>query len=882
VAKARDKRLGSKFAGLTGRRLLDALGQAGETATLEAFWQYQSVQVTAEVVGPMVASRDKHLLRLVIDEVVSPKLDQTTARSIVSAIDEHRPALTPADGKRLAEYLQTEDSLNQFYEPYRASLLAWLAAQPGALGEKAALDVIARRVTGSDQGQAREAAYARCAGSATLLRKAAETMLEELDAGLNQQVWQHAAEFVDQACRDATTTPGPMRPIIERLVDTAPSHFQNQRFSPTLHRFAAESATGVIESKAGQRLADNAGARALLALLPDVPTASERAKLWATAAEVQEALWPVLQQQTSEWDEAEWRRVLRALARRNPVQRQALNYLVSAAPIELTAELMQLVMTHVSSDDALISTVGQRLRERLEALGHGTETRDQWVAAAHWPKQREAESLAKFDAIVGCVDGSLHARLLVRGYLAGKLTAKVAAELMPVGQVGPALEMVAAGGRGEWAEALAAAHPDAIAGAAGPLTSAEEYDRDIVAALASARPDVAFANVADAWPRLTPEQKDDLIDLLEQHGTATSLDALCAIIRDDHRDNAKRRGRAARRIGELLAPGEAVPDAVLDLLNSNLHDLRSAAVEAIERVKPRDAQLIGRLHDVVAGRGAAGKAATNALEALASQFLSEFAAAGDDKTALQELMPVLGAVGHPAVLQPLLEYVGSNAVYDDPVLHRAAAAAIRTAADRISTVSADDQEALVQLIDGEEQETDVVARGDLSAALARLQLGEDVAVKVLYDEIKITPQIEPDRLFGAEKEPLVRQLALLDRSRKRGQDGWGAELAHLDNVAERLVRSAYLASDGTSPAICDQIRNDSRTPDYGNLIGALTSTKQLTGVQAHCKVLHDARCTYSEIPHAGQQADAATMTSARQSFVKLAKTCVGTLVASKK
>ena len=77
-----------------------------------------------------------------------------------------------------------------------------------------------------------------------------------------------------------------------------------------------------------------------------------------------------------------------------------------------------------------------------------------------------------------------------------------------------------------------------------------------------------------------------------------SIEALSAIIRDDHRENAKRRGRAARRIGELLEPGATLPEPVLDLLNSNLHDLRSAAVEAIARVKPRQPELIGRLHDV--------------------------------------------------------------------------------------------------------------------------------------------------------------------------------------------------------------------------------------------------------------------------------------------
>jgi hypothetical protein len=512
----------------------------------------------------------------------------------------------------------------------------------------------------------------------------------------------------------------------------------------------------------------------------------------------------------------------------------------------------------------------------LQAIGEESETRDAWVATVHWPNQRDDEAIEKFDAIAGCLEASLHVRLLVRGYFTKKLRADVAARLVPAGQVGRALTMICAGARGDWAAALAAAHPDEIAAAAGGVTSPDDYDLGVVVALAPTRADVAFVGVDAAWPQLPTEQKDELVGLLEQHGEAESLDALCAIIRDDHRDNAKRRGRAARRIGELLEPGATLPEPVLDLLNSNLHDLRSAAVEAIARVKPREPELIARLHDVVAGRGAAGKAAADALDALAREFLAEFGET-TDKGALHELMPLLAAVGRPDVLRALFEYVGGNAVYDDPALHRAAATAIREAADRIDEVSADDQETLVALIDGEQQETDVGARNDLSTALAWLQLGEDAALKVLYDEIKIAPKIAPDRLFGAEREPLVRQLALYDRARRRGQDGWGAELAHLDNVAERLVRATYLVSDGSSAAIVEQIKNDSRTPDYGSLITALASTKQLNGIQASCKVLHDARCTSSEIPHAGKQADADTMTTARRCFIELAKVCVGTL-----
>lgn len=876
MAAAHGKRLAPAYASLDGAHLLKALGEHRETAVLEAFWRYYDADLAASAAEPIVASGDETLLGLVLDEILDPGLDGPAPQAIVQAIDRDRPALATADAERLAERLLDATGLHPSYEPARPSLLAWLVAQPGKLGDEAALEVITRRPAGSEQGSVQQAAYARCRGNSRLLSDAAAVVADEFERAPSLQTWQQAAEFVEEACRKDKTTPEAVRPIVQRLLEMAPHYLGSARFADTLHRHALESAFETIEHVVSQDMADSHGARAMIELLPEITPALLRARVWAGAARAQRVLWPVLQQQATGWDEAEWRRVLRALTGPETVHRSALEYLVAAAPIELTAELMQLVMTQVGVGDVLIGNVGQRLLERLQAIGEGGDTREAWVAAVHWPKQRDLEDLERFSAIIGGVETSLRVRLIVRGYLTKKLRADVAARLVPAGEATRALAMVAVGQRGEWTVALAAAHPDEIASAAGAVTTPDDYDLDVVVALAPVRPDVAFLGVAAAWQHLAADQKDEVVGLLEEHGDEESLEALCAIIRDDHRDNAKRRGRAARRIGELLELGATLPEPVLDLLNSNLHDLRSAAVEAIARVKPREPELIGRLHDVVAGGGAAGKAAADALDALAGEFIAEFDAARE-KSELHELMPLLGAVGRSGVLRPLFQCVGGNAIYDDPALHRAAATAIHAAADRIDAVSSDDQEALVALIDGEPQETNVRARDELSSALARIQLGEDAALQLLYDEMGFTPKIEPSRLFGAEKEPLVRQLALFDRARKRGQDGWGAELAHMDNVAERLVRAAYLVAQGTSGSIVEQIQTDSRTPDYGNLITALASAKELNGIQGQCKVLHDARCTLSEIPHAGKQADAATMTTARKCFVDLAKVCVGTL-----
>jgi hypothetical protein len=838
--------------------------------------RYGNAQVAADAVPATFASGDKRLLGLVLDEILSPSLDPPAPEVILRTIDEYTCALATRDGQRLAERLADGTALDGRYEAGRPTLLAWLISQPGKIGEDAALSVVAGEIAGSENANVRQASYARCQLSRTLLTHASTIINDSLQRAERPETWQHGSEFVEQACRDEQSAPTPVRPIVQRLVATATSFCSSPQFADTFRHLASDCAVDEIQSSLSTNMADLPGARAILGLLPELRPASRRAEFWATAVRTQQALWPVLQQHTADWDEAEWKRVLRALASsEQEVYRPALDFLVAAAPIALTSQLIRLVMAQVQGGDSLITTVGQRLGERLSAIGPQPETRDEWVAAVHWPRRRDDEGIEKFRALIACLESGMRTRLLIRGFLTERVPVTLAARLVEAGEVGDALGMVRRGNRGDWAAALADAYPNEIAAAASDVTPPEDYDLDVVAALAPTRPEVAFADVPTAWTHLGPQQRDDLVELLEEYGTADAIGALCTVIEDDHRDNSKRRGRAARRIGALLEPGAVLPDPLLDLLNSNRPDLREAAVEAIARVKPREPDLIDRLHAVAASGGAAGKAAANALDALAREFLTELAET-TEKNALHGVIGLLGAVGRPEVLGSLFEYVGSNAVYDDPALHEEAATAIHRAADRIEgEVSNEDQEALVALIDGEEQETGIAARDHLSSALARVQLGDDAALKVLYDIIEFTPKVSPDRLFGSEKEPLVRQLALYERARTRGQDGWGAELAHLDNIAERLVRAAYVVADGASASIAEQIKNDSHAPDYGNLINALASTKDVNRIQGPCKVLHDSRCTFSEIPHAGKPASTETMTTARECFKDLAKVCVG-------
>jgi len=99
-------------------------------------------------------------------------------------------------------------------------------------------------------------------------------------------------------------------------------------------------------------------------------------------------------------------------------------------------------------------------------------------------------------------------------------------------------------------------------------------------------------------------------------------------------------------------------------------------------------------------------------------------------------------------------------------------------------------ERMGELLDGDVQENDPSARGSLTEATFLASLGPDDALALLYEMTNYRPKAKPDQLFGAEKGTLLRQLGLFKRELDRGKVGRATAIAHLDNVAERIVRAS--------------------------------------------------------------------------------------------
>lgn len=864
------------IATLSGAELLAGLSDGREVRALEAFWRYGDPTLCAACVSALLDSGEAVLVDLVVGELVEPAITAPLPGAIIEGLRCHRPPLSETSARRLSKLARDGRADSQpEYDAAAPLIEAWLIDQAGTAGDALAVAALAGQTPHAQDETVRGAAFSRAAASSRVRKEAAKSILDgaEGDPGT---AWIRGADLLERGCSGFTQPPDEVVRLLKMLVQLSPDHATSP-FQPTLARFAAvgavETVQGVLSSGP---LAESVGAIAICGLVPGVQGVALRTKLFTLAVRAQPHLWPHLEGQLAAWTIADWKRALRDLARGSAVEQGPLLSMLSVAPPETMAALTAVALSPAAGPNRApaISTAGSRLDQYLDELG-SESNRDEWVAAVPWPRDADEDAIARSTALLGCLERSRHIGLAVRGLLADKVSATTAARLLTPEQTRDALELIPASTvRGRLALALSTTAPDELAAAVDQMQG-ETFGLDLMRALAPTHPVLGFAGAATAFPDLDNADKDELVESLSKFATNTEAALLTQIVEDDHKANANRRAIAADRLTELSPVGERPPACVTDLLKSNIPKLREAAIRAIETRNPHDEELIGQLHQVASAGTATSRAARIALDSLSEQFLAEVADA-HTKAELHELLPLLGAVGRASALPVLFRYVGSAAEYDDAGLHRVAAGAILDAAKRISTATEEDQAILVRLLEGDDGEADPEAHANLSEALTHIQLGDDAALRILFEEIAITPKESPDGLFGDEKDSLVRHLGLFARAEKQGASGRGLAITQLDNVAERLVRAAYLAV-GESEPIKEKIRTDPRAPDYGNLIGALASVKSLQSIRAECEVLHEIRCSRTEVPHPGEEPDEAAMVTARSCFKKIGKVSVGTL-----
>lgn len=314
-----------------------------------------------------------------------------------------------------------------------------------------------------------------------------------------------------------------------------------------------------------------------LAALAEAGLADESERkldFFATVASHQPALWPLGVARADDWSLAEWKRRLKAL--KPPLSDEAASWLVENTPIPAMKELVGLLVGREADNATLhLELLGERLKEHLQEIAD-FETEDErsenesseasedeapesldLLAVLPWQAAKEEQGRERINSLLGsALEHSDQAKLVAHAYNANKITAEIAVELIPEDCEEKALQSLTAG---------------------------------------------------SSRRRLC---QDHLVELLEEIGTADDLPLLEAVMADTHQKATARRVRAADRVGQLIPARGPVPAALVELLNSNKPELRAAAIRNIERVKPRDAQVIAQLRAVARAAASPATSAT--------------------------------------------------------------------------------------------------------------------------------------------------------------------------------------------------------------------------------------------------------------------------------
>jgi hypothetical protein len=867
------------LASLTGDEFIAALaGKDGHPNFLEALWRASDPALGQRVVRRMAESHDETLAGLLLDEVLAPRhQDASVASELAAGVVDNKPALTSAKVSELFERLDDPSPL-PVYDQHRLQLEVWLLAQKGKRADDWALEVLLGDRSSTNSPVVLAQATTRRARK-DIAGATCRKLVTRLEETPQHDVWQRAADFViEVADGDADKERNRLLAALIEQMPVLGIGVPNEEFAALVGTHGAQVALRVCEDQgypvtafvisaleAVDHHGDEDAQRQVLGLLFGPANA-----IWVQGPQVF----------TQPWDDEAWEQTLRWLLDDGWAQDPLVDAnLVNLAPASSVTTLIEIAVKF--SDDpgsAFIIRAAEHVAASVAPSEPGAEPSELDRGIIPWPCAVDEEAAERLSALLrpALADGRIPA--LVAAYADELINATQLVWLVDRGEFHELLDQLEAGARrSEVAAVMVGVDLDA-ANAAIHSAQSDGFEVDLAEAAAEQLPGPAFAGFDAAWPLLGEDDKDTAVALLCTHANLGLLPNLELVVGDSIRKNADRRQSAVEAIGRIVPTGDPVPDCVVDLLESARAEHRRAAVEAIATIEPADVETVRKVRDLAAQPDVSGEAARDAIERLALSFVASLREA-DDMDSRSAYLTLIGATGEPKSVRVLIEFIGPEAEYDDTGLRRAAAASVmELASQAVGDVSVEDHEKLSMLIDGPDPEVDQAARGNLRAAVARISLGEDDALAILYELIGFEPTKSPDALLGDEKESLVRHLGLYAKEDARGEDGWPGVLMQLDLVAERLARAAYLAY-GSSDTMKQDIRRGAQEPDLGKLIGALANSGKLQSAESPLGVLHGYRCTHTDYTHNGEKPDGPLMTTARQVFSDGAKILVGALQA---
>ena len=857
----------------TGEAFLRDLAERHDTGALEVLWRAHEPGLCARLLPHIGATGDTKLGSLVLDEYLAPTMAAPVPETILrAASSDTPPRLSKEDAGHLVERLRAEQPRQGRFPPARVHVERWALAQDAPIVLEFASEVVTGDTAYSGDQGVLDHARRRVRDNRKLADAAATRLRERLAAERGQALWARALGFLEHLAPDHTSEP--ITQLTALVVDLAPGFAQAQFHQNLIRRLAGDPHS--VERRLAQGRVQSGGAgSSFIAVIDAVESAEIRGTMTALVVVKNPELYQPLRVGATRWPDDEWAIRLTGLARAAPTQpTQQLVDLLAQAPHVHAPLIMRVSAQHgAPANDAIREAAAKKVAARLGELTSSGMTAEATSALA-WPSSPDDPILAMAQAILNkhsqiraVLVGEAIAQDLVPPAVAPLLIDRsgYAGILAPGDLVGERLATTA--------RALFEAAPDHMHNVI-RQTQCKGYHIELTRAVADLSPEGAFAGAAAVYGELSDGIRDELLELLENHGGWKQEDLIAAIAGDTAARSAARRIRAIRMAGRVAPRDGSAPPFYAVAAGTSRRDVREATFEAIAATRPRDAELARRLREVAEAKGAPGRdVADAALTTLATAYIQAL----EDATThggRQDMLALLGATARPDAIDSILRYLGGEAEDDHPDVKRAAALALLEAV-RYTQFSVEQLSRVGDFLHGPEPEGDPEARELLSSVLARAILGEDQAAALLYELVGISPKEQPSALFGAEKEPLLTAAGLYEKSRNLGEAGWPGMIQQLDIMAMCLARAAYLIY-GDNEGTKETIWRDPQRPDWGSLVNQLSGP--LSKAKGPLMTLHELRGAETQYSHPGTKPTQDTVTTVHKTFADGAKVLLGNLV----
>jgi hypothetical protein len=583
-----------------GASFLARLEAEQDWRSVEALWRWGSTTDLSALAELMARSGDPTLAMLLGVEVSAARYSEHLPM-LPEVLHLHGP-LVPTDvaAQVLERLLNEEKPLDATYRQKHHLLVAWLMRQPGEALDDLAIEIALGGHEYSDTAEPRDAAVQRIGRDGALGARLVSAFAERPDRWDTGSGWTRTADVISRI-GNAKHKADLVRTLTADLLTLAPHEgvYPTPAFVALMERYGSKELASAF---AGEPLAKTPGTEAAVQAVAQFTNPMTRDDLVEAMAAHQPVLWSAFRQVVYRpWSVEDWTRMLARWSAPGSGLSE-FGEVIDEAPDKTAVLRLRVAVLHgIELGDYGARVAVGVLRPLAGSIDDAEADIEAVVNAAPWDLLISEERLDYLDWIFSqALTEADYGKVIVSAYTRDLLSADHAAALTPDDEcVNAFVDLGAGPKRAAYATALIErCDAELVNRILNEVITSSDDTFDVIEVVAEYDTDVAFSSFDEArWHRLSPDARDHLMNLLEEHASSAEEDLLDLIAGDSEAANSGRRARAAHRWSELATLHGDIPAGVFSLLDSARPDLNQAFAKVATTVQPRDDNTLLRLRE---------------------------------------------------------------------------------------------------------------------------------------------------------------------------------------------------------------------------------------------------------------------------------------------